>query len=1128
MTASIIPSVNVFAEVQAGSSKTYVGDGYSIKYDVTAVYGDHSNVNVTLTNTGDEAIRNWALRYDTDGDIEDLWNGVIFESDDLTIIKNNEYNYEVLPEESISFGYTIVGSDKLPENIFLSTKHKDYEANNYTVTLNVENDWGTGFSGNISIEAIGDEAIEAWKLDLDTNFELSSVWNSTIVESNENSYTIESAYATAFIKPGDTKSFGISGTKKIDTTPEISNISLSGIAVDANAEANNISDSSESSETDSSSQADSSSKPDDPNSSSKPDESSKPENDSEIDMTDTDKDGLPDYYERMLGTDIEEPDTDHDGLTDYQEICISGTDPLVFDSVKKDVADAEADIDEDELSNIAEIGLGTNLRDDDTDDDNLKDGDEVNIYGTDPLDPDTDKDGLTDSAEVNKFGTDPLDPDSDDNGILDGDEKRLQTFTHEAENKESAVTEVSVTIEATGDLDKTMHIESIMDKDVMCSEVVGLVGEPFSIETTSQFDKATITYKVDQNKLGDTKFDDLLFLWYDRENDNFVELETTHDAENSTVSVETTHFSDYMLADSMLWYTNWDVIQKILKPEIFDKNGKPNKIIYAFSENRYSDKDPITRYKGTHARCSMEKIWGHIPDSYYSCSLRTLIIQNLYTKTGKGKTLGIAAASSSKNAMTLYTGSYAKNMDDFVRSGDFTAHHDYFYGNIDLAQFIYSTSLRMKNITGYNNIVVLVITDPYTNGKKAIEESLKANARYYFVDCCNDNDKTLQEIANNTDGGYYPFDSKKGIASLDKLVIDINTLESAFLPDSDEDGFPDIEEEKGWLYMSNGRAINRKTNPNDRDSDHDGVYDNVEMDPEWTIIPVSPNCDKYYHKMYSDPGSPDTDGDGFNDNKDNQPLITAPNIDKYMSVDNFDYDFNNSFIGEYKNTMKTEADKIYNSCEYTNEKLLDLYYKHDLALSAYVVPAQEFFIGSNAAWALSWYLSNTGIDREISELGMISFISTGSGRKHYEEELSSVADLAKNILKDGDTVVLASKVPFKSYLKDEMFQDPYQLFNNANWFCTVGESSGALIAKIKRENDMYHMEFKYIIYDYFDWDENRDYGFFDDVPVINFLSIKDSEFAEMHLAGIARSYFQSGQLCRKFDFDYNSEPYERY
>ena len=56
-----------------------------------------------------------------------------------------------------------------------------------------------------------------------------------------------------------------------------------------------------------------------------------------------------------------------------------------------------------------------------------------------------------------------------------------------------------------------------MNKDILCSDVVGLIGEPFEIETTSKFDKATLTYVIDKSKLGDTEFDNLLFLWYDEE-----------------------------------------------------------------------------------------------------------------------------------------------------------------------------------------------------------------------------------------------------------------------------------------------------------------------------------------------------------------------------------------------------------------------------------------------------------------------------------------------------------------------------------------------------------------------------------------------------------------------------------
>lgn len=89
-----------------------------------------------------------------------------------------------------------------------------------------------------------------------------------------------------------------------------------------------------------------------------------------------------------------------------------------------------------------------------------------------------------------------------------------------------------------------------MGADYLCSEVVGLVGEPFEIETTSEFDTATLTFVIDKSKLGDTEFDNLMFLWYDEDARVFRDLATNYDAENSTVTIETTHFSKYMIVNS--------------------------------------------------------------------------------------------------------------------------------------------------------------------------------------------------------------------------------------------------------------------------------------------------------------------------------------------------------------------------------------------------------------------------------------------------------------------------------------------------------------------------------------------------------------------------------------------------
>ncbi len=92
-----------------------------------------------------------------------------------------------------------------------------------------------------------------------------------------------------------------------------------------------------------------------------------------------------------------------------------------LDAVSVRALDGAADEDGDGLPNAAEIAAGTDLRDPDSDDDGLSDGDEVNVHATNPLSADTDGDGLDDAPEIAR-GTDPKDADTDDDGLDDGTE----------------------------------------------------------------------------------------------------------------------------------------------------------------------------------------------------------------------------------------------------------------------------------------------------------------------------------------------------------------------------------------------------------------------------------------------------------------------------------------------------------------------------------------------------------------------------------------------------------------------------------------------------------------------------------------------------------------------------------
>ncbi len=124
---------------------------------------------------------------------------------------------------------------------------------------------------------------------------------------------------------------------------------------------------------------------------------------------DVDNDNVLNITETQIGTDLFNDDSDGDGLLDGFEVQF-GFDPLGAD-------ESQLDGDSDGLSNIVEQSAGTDPTDSDSDNDGLLDGVENNSSvftgptstGTDPLDKDSDGDGALDGDEV-LFGTDPNNP----------------------------------------------------------------------------------------------------------------------------------------------------------------------------------------------------------------------------------------------------------------------------------------------------------------------------------------------------------------------------------------------------------------------------------------------------------------------------------------------------------------------------------------------------------------------------------------------------------------------------------------------------------------------------------------------------------------------------------------------
>lgn len=131
---------------------------------------------------------------------------------------------------------------------------------------------------------------------------------------------------------------------------------------------------------------------------------------------------------------IADGDSDKDGLGDFYEDEFFGNNDGIPTPTELALQSGTGDFDQDGLSNLDEITLGTLPNDKDTDKDTLSDGDEFtgasNPFGgapTNPLDPDTDHDGVTDlqekdgslNAAFGKASTNPNDPDTDGDGFSD-------------------------------------------------------------------------------------------------------------------------------------------------------------------------------------------------------------------------------------------------------------------------------------------------------------------------------------------------------------------------------------------------------------------------------------------------------------------------------------------------------------------------------------------------------------------------------------------------------------------------------------------------------------------------------------------------------------------------------------
>ena len=600
-------------------------------------------------------------------------------------------------------------------------------------------------------------------------------------------------------------------------------------------------------------------------------------------LLDSDEDDLPDIIESQIGTDADNADTDGDELPDGYEVFVTGTDPTLSDTDSNGVDDDDEDFDGDDLTNYQEYVYGTSPWGIDYDGDNLSDGDEVNTYGTNPLEPDTDFDGLSDADEI-VLGTNPNLTDTNGDGTPDGKEKFAQTYAYDVENKDCAVKQVIISMEGTGNLQNTMSVESVMNKEVICSGVVGLVGEPFSIETTSDFETATLSFKIDQTKLGDTDFNDLMFLWYDEDNYQFVELDTNYDETNSLVSIQTTHFSRYMIVDKYQWYEAW-AIEFDYNPGAEGTHGEPD--IYHNTVLAIDCSGSMDTYDRISIRPGIDSVYESLfPKNCKRIDAATEFIRNM-NSVDKTSVVLFTDSANTAQKMTGNKEDLKLSLQNVTSSGGTNFYsaliESYNAFEEDSIGALYTNNriiLLSDGEDGNYSSTLSLLNSIYSKDSTDKRKSIKI----YTIGLGSSYDSRLEEIANISHGEFfkaYTADDLVDIYTEIGIGGDFDTT------DTDHDGLYDAVEAAG-IRIQNGMILKNNpetdtffSNPAVYDTDNDELSDGCEIDPTirkkeiyWCPPEISENSknNSYYFFMKSDPSSKDSDGDAFDDKTDTDPM----------------------------------------------------------------------------------------------------------------------------------------------------------------------------------------------------------------------------------------------------------------
>ncbi len=226
-----------FAAYEGDKARTYESADCTITYSIANEWTGNQQVSVSITNNSEETLRNWAIKLGGTGTVTNIWNATVLKNDgELCVIRNNGYNYEIIPGETVEFGFMQQGEDlRLPENISICSRTAD-SSESAEISYEIQNNWGVGFIAAVTIKNVSDEPLEAWKLHFNGNFEIVTLWNGNLLHTDDSSFKVENDITTTPIGIGGTKTFSFEGRIAADEEPVMSDFVLTSIVIDVDEE----------------------------------------------------------------------------------------------------------------------------------------------------------------------------------------------------------------------------------------------------------------------------------------------------------------------------------------------------------------------------------------------------------------------------------------------------------------------------------------------------------------------------------------------------------------------------------------------------------------------------------------------------------------------------------------------------------------------------------------------------------------------------------------------------------------------------------------------------------------------------------------------------------------------------